>query len=227
MVVLGTVILNATCAGIVAKWLGVLLEKSNGILIVGAHRASRLIGKYLKDNGKHVVLIDSNHGNVEKSKELGLSSLTVDIYKDDLKNNADLNDVGVLMAMTGSAEVNNYTLDNLSKDFGENGAYRLTSVNEMQNATGGVQNLFSNNDDFINLLEVARDYPQINEVAVQSPEELAHLLSEINNKEKAIPLFLKRAENNEFDLVLSGDTNLTVHEGDQLVYLGKEVNVTV
>ena len=58
MVVLGTVILNATGAGIIAKLLGVLLEKSNGILMVGAHRASRLIAKYLKDNGKHVILID-------------------------------------------------------------------------------------------------------------------------------------------------------------------------
>ena len=64
MVVLGTVILNATGAGLIAKWLGVLLEKSNGILVVGAHRASRLIGKYLKENGKHVILIDSNTGNI-------------------------------------------------------------------------------------------------------------------------------------------------------------------
>ena len=224
MVVLGTVILNATGAGIIAKLLGVLLEKSNGILMVGAHRASRLIAKYLKDNGKHVILIDSNTGNIDKAHEEGIDAFTVDIYKDDLRNNADLNDVGILMAMTGSAEVNNYTLDNLSKDFGENGAYRLTSVNELQNPDSvSPDNLFSRNDDFINLLEVARDYPSISEIDVNSAEELSQMLTQINEQEKAIPLFIKRAESGEFDIVLSGNNglNLKYLEGDKLIYLGK------
>ncbi len=224
MVVLGTVILNATGAGIIAKLLGVLLEKSNGILMVGAHRASRLIAKYLKDNGKHVILIDSNTGNIDKAHEEGIDAFTVDIYKDDLRNYADLNDVGILMAMTGSAEVNNYTLDNLSKDFGENGAYRLTSVNELQNPDSvSPDNLFSRNDDFINLLEVARDYPSISEIDVNSAEELSQMLTQINEQEKAIPLFIKRAESGEFDIVLSGNNglNLKYLEGDKLIYLGK------
>ncbi len=224
MVVLGTVILNATGAGIIAKLLGVLLEKSNGILMVGAHRASRLIAKYLKDNGKHVILIDSNTGNIDKAHEEGIDAYTVDIYKDDLRNNADLNDVGILMAMTGSAEVNQYTLDNLTKDFGENGAFRLTSVNELQNPdTAADDNLFSKNDDFINLLEVARDYPSISELEINSAEELSNILTQINEQEKAIPLFIKREESGEFDIVLSGIgiQELKFAEGDKLIFLGK------
>jgi NhaP-type Na+/H+ or K+/H+ antiporter len=43
MVVLGTVILNATTARIIARMLGILLQKSNGILILGATKASRII----------------------------------------------------------------------------------------------------------------------------------------------------------------------------------------
>lgn len=224
MVVLGTVILNATGAGIIAKWLGVLLEKSNGILMVGAHRASRLIGKYLKDNGKHVILIDSNTGNVDKAQEEGVDAYTVDIYKDDLRNNADLNDVGILMAMTGSAEVNDYSIQNLSKEFGENGAYRLTSVNELQNPEMvGTQNLFSKHDDFINLLEVARDYPIISEVPITTFEEMDSYLQIMNGQEKTIPLFIKRAETGDFDIVLSDYSSMLVNEGDQLVYMGKVV----
>lgn len=224
MVVLGTVILNATGAGLIAKWLGVLLEKSNGILVVGAHRASRLIGKYLKDNGKHIILIDSNTGNIEKAQEEGIDAFTVDIYKDDLRNNADLNDVGILLAMTGSAEVNDYSIDNLKNDFGENGSYRLTSVNELQNPESvGGQNLFSKHDDFINLLEVARDYPAIQEIEVSSFEELNELLSIINGQEKTIPLFIKRAETNDFNIILSDYSNMKVEEGDKLVYMGKTI----
>jgi len=55
MIVLGTVLLNATTARIVAKLTGVLLKKSEGILIVGASDPSRLIASYLKSNNKRVV----------------------------------------------------------------------------------------------------------------------------------------------------------------------------
>ena len=224
MVVLGTVILNATGAGIVAKMLGVMLEKSNGILMVGAHRASRLIAKYLKDNGKHVVLIDSNHGNIDKANELGLDAHVADIYKDELKNNADFNDIGVLMAMTGSAEVNDYSLTNLSRNFGENGSYRLTSVNELQNPeTATTESLFSKHDDFINLLEVARDYPAIHEIPISSNEHLEELLEKINTEEKAIPLFVKKTENNDFVVIKSMNNNITISEGDALSYMGKAI----
>jgi NhaP-type Na+/H+ or K+/H+ antiporter len=222
MIVLGTVILNATGAGLIAKWLGVLLEKSNGILVVGAHRASRLIGKYLKENGKHVILIDSNTGNIEKAHEEGIDAYTVDIYKDDLRNNSDLNDVGILMAMTGSAEVNDFSIDNLKKDYGENGSYRLTSVNELQNPeTVGGQNLFSKHDDFINLLEVARDYPVINEIEVDTYEILDELLKKINSQDKTIPLFVKNGETDDFSIVLSDYSGMKVGQGDKLVYMGK------
>jgi len=227
MVVLGTVILNATGAGLIAKWLGVLLEKSNGMLIVGAHRASRLIAKYLKDSGKRVILIDSNTGNVDKAQSDGIDAFTVDIYKDDLKNNADLNDVGIVMAMTGSADVNNYALRELAKDFGENGAYRLTSINELQDAENIKSDnlLFSDRDDFINILEVARDYPKINELAVSDDEHCSELLSLINKQEKAIPLFIKKDESDDFAIILSHTEEFNIKDGDKLVYLGKELKL--
>lgn len=118
-------------------------------------------------------------------------------------------------------------MENLTKDFGEQGAYRLTSVNEMQNGgTVAGTNLFSDKDDFINLLEVARDYPNINEVPLQNRDELLAILNKINSTEKAIPLFVKRVETSEFDVILAGAQQMDVHEGDQLIYLGKEVNVS-
>lgn len=228
MVVLGTVILNATSAGLIARMLGVLLDKSNGMLFVGAHRASRLIAKYLKDNGQRVILIDNNSGNIQKAEEIGIEAFNVDIYKDDLKNNADLNDVGYILALTGSMDVNDYAIDNLGKDFGENGAYRLTSVYEIQNSeNSNTSTLFSKHDDFINLLEVARDYPTIQETPIADEAGLKELLATINQQEKAIPLFIRREETNEFKVILSDGSDHEVKEGDQLVYLGKEVTPAV
>ena len=52
MIVLGTVLLNATTARLFAKLVGVFLTKSEGILIIGASKVSRLIGHYLKQNNR-------------------------------------------------------------------------------------------------------------------------------------------------------------------------------
>jgi NhaP-type Na+/H+ or K+/H+ antiporter len=68
MIVLGTVLLNATTARLFAKLAGVFLTKSGGILIVGASKVSRILGDYLESNGRHVVLIDSNISNINKAQ---------------------------------------------------------------------------------------------------------------------------------------------------------------
>lgn len=223
MVVLGTVILNATTAGLLARLTGVLLAKSNGILILGAHRASRLIASYLIKNDRHVVLVDSNSGNIEKSQEMGIDSFQTNIYSDELKDNSDLNDVGFLLAMTGSTEVNKYALNTFSKEFGENGAYRLISVNELQNPdTIEEECLFSDNDDFINLLEVARDYPNIYEYEIKSVEDLAIILKDMLTEEKIVPLFIKELATGDFRVVTSDLSKVQAVAGDLLVYMGKE-----
>ena len=227
MIVLGTVILNATTAGLVARWTGVLLTKSNGILMIGAHSAARLIADYLTTNGQHVVLVDSNTNNVQRCGEMGLDSFIANIYSDDLKNSTDLNDVGVLMALTGSSEVNNYAINNFSKEFGENGAYRLVSVNELHSPELVENNcLFSAKDDFIHLLEVSRDYPDIHEVTIKSKEEFDQLLKQVNDAVKSIPLFIKRVSLNEFQAILADMSDAEVEEGDQLVYLGKPLSAS-
>ena len=87
VIVLGTVLLNATTARLFARLVGVFLNNSEGILIVGASKVSRLIGHYLEENGRHVVLIDSNESNIAKAKELNLEAITTNIYSDNLIDN--------------------------------------------------------------------------------------------------------------------------------------------
>ncbi|NNE01799.1 MAG: sodium:proton antiporter, partial [Eudoraea sp.] len=124
MIVLGTVLLNATTARLFARWVGVFLKHSEGILIIGASDASRLIGKYLKDNNRHVVLIDNNETNIEKCEKMGLEGMVANIYSDTLGDNIELNDVGYLMALTGNSEINKYAINKFQKQFGENGSFR-------------------------------------------------------------------------------------------------------
>ncbi len=225
MVVLGTVLLNATTARLFAQLVGVFLKNSQGILIIGASTISRLIGSYLKKNNRHVVLVDNNGGNIRKARELGLDAIQENVYSDDLINNIELNDVGYLMAMTGNNEVNVNAIDKFRKHFGENGSFRVVSSDEMYDPENNPkEGLFSQTDDYIKLTNLARKYPSIHEIELNSKEHYEGLIEITKTDPDIIPLFVK---NNEDDLSIipSNSTEVEIEEGFQLVYLGKEMEV--
>lgn len=226
MIVLGTVLLNATTARLFAKMVGVFLTKSDGILIVGASKFSRLIGHYLEENNRNVVMIDSNQTNINSAKELGLEAMNVNIYSDTLTDNIELNDVGYLMAMTANSDINNYTIERFSKDFGENGSFRLVSAEEMINDKNNpTEGLFSHTDDYVRLTEVTRKYPAIHEIEIENKEHYDSLIDIATESKNVIPLFIK---NNEGDLQIISSFSKeidTIKEGFKLVYLGKHFDI--
>ncbi len=225
MIVLGTVLLNATTARIVSKMLGVFLIKSEGILIVGASQVSRLIGRYLEDNGRHVVLIDSNQTNIKLAQERKLEAINTDIYSETLDDNIELNDVGFLMALTGSSDINKFAIDKFSSKFGENGSFRLISFDEMNNPTNNPKvGLFSHTDDFTKLTELARKYPKILEKEIQDRAHYESLIEITNNDEDIIPLFVKDKKGN-LEIISSYNKAIgKIEKGYKLVYLGKQIN---
>jgi len=226
MIVLGTVLLNATTARLVAKLVGVFLTKSSGILIIGASKVSRLLAHYLVNNGRHVVLIDSNQNNIDKAKELGLEAFSANIYSETLNDNIELNDVGYLMAMTGNSEINKYAINKFSEQFGENGAFRLVTASEMNNPQNNPkEGLFSHTDDYIKLTEVTRKYPSIQEIEVRDKEHYDSLIEITNEDKDIIPLFLKD-EDNELHIITSYSKDFeNVERSWKLVYLGKPFDV--
>jgi len=223
MIVLGTVLLNATTARLFAKLVGVFLKKSEGILIIGASEVARLIASYLHKNGKRVVLVDSNPTHIENAKKMNLEALETNIYDDDLVDNVELNDIGYLMALTGSATVNNYALKKFSDSYGEQGAHRLISTEEMRNQENNPKKgLFSHTDDFINLSDAIRSYPQINEVKITSKEHYIEVIKKINLEIKSIPIFVKDTEEN-IHIIPSYAEELSIENGCKLMYLGKKL----
>ncbi len=224
MIVMGTVLLNATTARFIAKSLGVFLKKSNGILIIGASEVSQLIARYLKDNNRHVVLIDSNQTNIANALNLGLDALTVDIYSDTLKDNIELNDIGYLMALTGSADINKIAIEKFKDDFGENGSFRLITREEKSDPTNNPkEGLFSHTDDFALLTNAAKTYPLINEVKVNDHQHFKLLINQIIKDKNMIPLFLKTKKG---DLTIISSHSLENQKAEKdftLVYLGNPV----
>ena len=168
MIVLGTVLLNATTARFFAKILRVFLKKSGGILIFGASEVSQLLGQYLEENGRHVVLMDGNQNNIQKAKELGLEAINTNIYSDNLLDNIELNDMGYMMALTANPEINEFAIDKYGAQFGENGAFRLVTTKEKDSdSETPKEGLFSPNDDFTVLINAVTKYPSIQEVVLR------------------------------------------------------------
>lgn len=226
MIVLGTVLLNATTARVFAKIAGVFLNKSEGILIVGASKISQIIGTYLEQNNRHVVLIDSNHSNISTAQEKGLEALNTNIYSETLVDNIELNDVGYLMALTANPEINKYAINKFSNQFGENGAFRLVTQEEMNDPTNNPhEGLFSHVDDFVSLSDTARQFPVIHEIKLKDKNHYNQLIEFTNKDRDIIPLFIKDSHG-ELEIIssYSKDAHI-VEKGFELVYLGKPIEL--
>jgi len=227
MIVLGTVILNATTARMFAKVVGVFLTKSEGILIIGASKLPRLLAHYLEKNGRHVVLIDSNQDNIAKATELGLEAMNTNIYSDKLLDNIELNDMGFLMALTGNTDINKYAIKQFGEKFGENGSYRLLTSTEMLESTDiPIEGIFSYTDDFNSLTNVINKYPSIQEIELKDKKHYYDLIEITSKDDNIIPLFIKDHENDLF--VVKADKKNTLENmepGWKLVYIGKPFDV--
>tara|TARA_B110001450_G_scaffold181925_1_gene170012 strand:- start:1330 stop:3156 length:1827 start_codon:yes stop_codon:yes gene_type:complete len=220
MIVLGTVLLNATTARFFAKLVGVFLKKSDAILFVGASNSARLIAKFLKEKGKRVILIDSNKNFIQEALNSDLEAFKVDVYDDELANNIELNDVGYLIALTGSDAVNRHALNKFSKNFGEQGSYKLASSKDIIESTSKErESFFTPNDDYINLSEAYRENPKINDLQISNQKDYESILVHFSEEEKSIPLFVETDEG--IYLLPEFEKNNTSKENMKLYYLGK------
>lgn len=227
MIVMGTVLLNATTARPFAKLIGVFLKKSTGILIIGASEVSQLIGEYLLKNDRHVVLIDSNLTNIANARKKGLEAINTNIYSENLKDNIELNDMGFLMALTGSSDINKYAINKFRDRFGENGSFRLVTKEEMNDSTNNPkEGLFSHTDDFTHLAAITEKYPVIHEVKIKDKAHYDKLIEITIDDKDTIPLFLKDSKN-KLSIISSFSKEIeNIEKGYKLVYLGKPLSVT-
>ncbi|EZH75163.1 cell shape-determining protein [Aquimarina atlantica] len=226
MIVLGTVLLNATTARLFAKLVGVFLKKSEGILIIGASKISRLIAAYIKNNNRHVVLVDSNRDNINKAKDLGLEAIEGNIYGDQLKDNIELNDIGYLMALTGNNDINKYVIDKYKDQFGEHGAFRLITSEEMLDPQKTPhEGLFSHTDDYYKLIELTEKYPGIQEIKIKDKKQYRALIELTKEDQDIIPLFIKDTHKNIRIISSFSEEIEQVEEGSFLAYIGKPIDI--
>jgi len=134
-----------------------------------------------------------------------------------------LSDIGFLMALTGSTEVNEFSLQRFKKEFGENGAFRLITSEEIDRPEKIIpQSLFSDTADYRKLMDVASVFPIVNEIKLQSARHFNQLKRNLETSETAVPLFIK--DFNGTLHILSSKENIPVEKGYKLVYIGKSID---
>ena len=216
MIILGTVTLNGLSAKPVARLLGVIGEDKNGFLIVGANEGSISIAKYLENKGFPTKLIDLSSENVRHAKAEGLIAEERNILAEE---NEDLNleDVGYVLALTSSNDVNIFACRKLKIDIGER-IFRLITGNEIKfSALTRPKNiLFGEKTDYIEFIELIRRYPDIQETKIDSQEHLEKMIN--TSSEDFIPLLVLRGSS---IMMITVRFDYQFIKGDTLAYIGK------
>jgi hypothetical protein len=133
-----------------------------------------------------------------------------------------------MVAMTSNSDVNTYAMRRYEKVFGENGCFRLITPEELRKDKAELpkDRLFSYTDDFLDLNEVARDYPEVHELELQSINQLEDMVKKMSFITKSIPIFVKD-NTGELHIIPAEVEDLRIEEALQLVYLGKELDEDV
>lgn len=170
------------------------------------------------------MLIDSNSSNIEKTERMGLEAFTADIYTESISNNIELNDIGFLLSFTGNNDVNKYAISKLGGQFGENGTFRLISSTEKRQLLEKTDlNIFSYYTDFLEMTEIARNFPKVNEIDVASVEDLKTQIKNMKPYKEQAPLFVKTSNGMIETIPVFKSFNHDKIKPVALVYLGKEL----
>ena len=220
LIVLGTVLLNATLAGLIARKLKVSLPKGSGVLIFGASEGARQLADSLQESGRDVTLITPNRAVADVAEEENLTAITVPIDSEELDDHLDMTDIGYILALTGSDEDNFYLLNTYRSREGIRGAYRLVTRKEIQSQRFAPDALFGHYASYLLFNRAARTHAEVNAVELTDAQQITPLLKRLREA-KAVPLYLRCAEYGEITFITADEGTLSVTAGDSLYYIGE------
>lgn len=215
MIILGTVTLNGLSAKLIARLLGVIKKDKNDVVFVGANEGSISIAKYLDSHEINTSLIDLSKENIRLAKSHGLNAEERNILSDD-QEIVEIENAGHLLALTSNNDVNIFACRKLKHSLGEANVFRLITINEIKfDALSKPQNiLFSNDSDYIKLIEMVRAFPDLQEVSLQSKEHFGQLIS---SKKEFIPVLIRNGQKIKFITV---NFDYQFENNDFLAFIG-------
>jgi NhaP-type Na+/H+ or K+/H+ antiporter len=223
LIVLGTVLLNATLAGLLARKLKVSLPEGSGVLIFGAAEGARFLATSLQDSGRDVVLVTPNRAEADVAEEANLTAVVTPVDSDELDSLVDMTDIGYVLALTGNDEDNFYLLNAYRSREGIRGTYRLITRKEIQVQRFSREALFGQYASYLLFNRLARTVDTVHYVTIRGENELDPLLARLRER-KIIPLYLRCEAYGDINFITANDIPLSVSAGDRLYYLGEPLS---
>lgn len=130
LVIIGTVILQSLTARPLANLLGVSEPEPRGVLIVGANKVARTLGKLLQEKGFPVLITGTHWDDIKAARMEGLSSYFGHAVSEHADRNLDLVGIGQLLAMSRRPALNALACLRYKSEFGANNVYGLQMPEE-------------------------------------------------------------------------------------------------
>ena len=126
IVILGTVTFYGLLAAPLARKLGLSDANPTGILFAGADPWIRVVAKGLKDEGHHVLLLDTRFEKIAAARLEGLTAVRANILSEYAEEELDLAGLGHLVAATPNNEVNSLAAREFQHRFGKANVWQIT-----------------------------------------------------------------------------------------------------
>ncbi len=130
MVIIGTVGLQSTTAGFIARWLGVAEPDPKGFLIIGANRVARAIAQALKEHEFRVVLIDTSWEKISMARMEGLQTYYGQPVSEHADRHLDLVGIGRMLGLSPRGSLNSLACMYYRMELGYNAVYALQTEKE-------------------------------------------------------------------------------------------------
>lgn len=134
-VIISTVLIYGSTALPVARKLGLSRTFPQGVLIMGAHRWTRLLARKLQEEKIKVVLVDSNPVSAALAQEEGLHVYEENILDPDIEETIDLDGIGRFVALTPNDEANSLAALHFRELFGRSEIYQLAPGRKVKDQT--------------------------------------------------------------------------------------------
>lgn len=126
IIIISTVAIYGLTAPWVARKLGVAKPVPRGFLIVGAHEWAIDIASAIQEQGRKVLIADSNWKNINHAKSRNLETYYGNVLAEFALDQIDLDGIGKLIAWTPNDEVNALTALRFAELFGRSRVYQLS-----------------------------------------------------------------------------------------------------
>lgn len=130
-----TVIAYGFLAGPFARLIGTAQADPQGAILVGADVVGRELGHALKEQDFEVLLVDTNHTNTTTARTSGLRTFQGSVLSHRFAEEAELDGIGNMLALTPSDEINRLALEQFVPTFGRAHLFRIAPAAK-KHATG-------------------------------------------------------------------------------------------